>query len=355
MNTAKYDVHALVAQTVSWRYIIWSVPLLIAFSISAIVHAAMLTIHFKPPQSPEFHAQDTPLEIILVNASTKEAAQNAKLIAQFNLAGGGESTQKDVRSSSFMHASKQDMHGNAVKSAASSIDTVDLAEHQPHEQGLATGNDDNISIAKLMTLRSQQNQLLAQAKNTLQELEQMQQSKGLSETQRRDIAKRRQLLLSTLGEIELRVKRESSRPLRSYAAPATVRGAQAIYFNKLKQKIEDKGTYNFPQHNGVKLYGELLLVLAVNSQGQVVESRVMKSSGNPMLDRRAEAIARMAGPFEPFNDELRRSLNALNTEWGITMTFNFRRDNSLQAKSTPLSKNVGHLGAQNISDVVISQ
>lgn len=360
MSTAKY-VHTFVAQTVSWRHMVWSVPLLIAFSISAVLHAVMLAIHIKPPQPPEVDAQDTPLEIILVNASTEEAAQNAKAIAQFNLAGGGELEQENVRSSSFMHASKHDSHGNDTKPTASSNNAeVETTALQPQEQGSVIGADDNISIAQLIALRRRQNELLEQAKSSLQALEKMQQRKGLSEQERQDIAQRRQLLLSTLGEIERRVQRENSRPLRSYDAPATVRGVQAIYFSKLKQKIEDKGTYNFPQHNGVKLYGELILVLVVNHHGHVVGSRVMKSSGNPMLDRRAEAIARLAGPFEPFDAELMRSFfgagaQGFNVEWGITMTFNFAHDNTLYTKSTPLSERVDDLGTESVADTERSQ
>lgn len=330
MSTAKH-VQATIAQNISWRHMLWSVPFFIALSISSIIHAVMLAIHIKPPQPPEIDAPDIPLEIILVNASTEEAAKNAKAIAQFNLAGGGELEQKNVRSSSFMHAYKHDVHGNDVKPTASSQEQAPLTEAQPQEQGSPTGASEHISIAELMTLRSQQNQLLAQAKRSLQELETMQQRKGLSVEEQQELAQRRQLLLSTLGEIERRVQRENSRPFRRYTGVPTTKGAQAIYFSKLKQKIEDKGTYNFPQHNGIKLYGELTLLLVVNHKGQVVESRVAKSSGNLALDRRAEAIARLAGPFDPFDAELRR----FTLEWGITMTFNFSRDNTLQTEFKP--------------------
>lgn len=331
MSTAKH-VHALVTQTISWRHILWSVPLLIAFSISAMLHAVMLTIHIKPPQPPKIDAPDIPLEIILVNASTEEAAKNAKAIAQFNLAGGGELEQKNVRSSSFMQAAKQDVHGNDTKPVTSSNDEqAPLVDVQRQEQGTATGADENISIAQIMALRSKQNELLAQAQRNLKELETMQQRKGLSVEEQQELAQRRQLLLSTLGAIEQRVQRENSRPFRRYTGVPTTKGVQAIYFSKLKQKIEDKGTYNFPQQNGIKLYGELILELVVNHQGQVIESRVAKSSGNLALDRRAEAIARLAGPFEPFDAELRR----FTLEWGITMTFNFSHDNTLQAEFEP--------------------
>jgi TonB family protein len=70
----------------------------------------------------------------------------------------------------------------------------------------------------------------------------------------------------------------------------------AVYYDALRRKVEDKGTENFPENKGKKLYGELVMILTVNHDGRVLSTEVVQGSGNRMLDTRAEAIARAAGP-----------------------------------------------------------
>ena len=55
-----------------------------------------------------------------------------------------------------------------------------------------------------------------------------------------------------------------------------------------------------------KLYGELTMIVTVNHDGRVLDTEVVESSGNRTLDRRAQAIARAAGPFGRFTDAMRR-------------------------------------------------
>ncbi|MDP1171444.1 energy transducer TonB, partial [Klebsiella pneumoniae] len=54
--------------------------------------------------------------------------------------------------------------------------------------------------------------------------------------------------------------------------------------------IEERGTRDFPESRGRKLYGELTMNLHIDQRGRVIETEVVSSSGNPILDRRALAI-----------------------------------------------------------------
>ncbi|HEV8312219.1 MAG TPA: energy transducer TonB, partial [Burkholderiaceae bacterium] len=62
----------------------------IALLVSFGVHAALLTVRFVDPEGFERVFQDTPLEVILVNARSNERPTKAQAIAQASLAGGGE-------------------------------------------------------------------------------------------------------------------------------------------------------------------------------------------------------------------------------------------------------------------------
>ncbi len=64
--------------------------LLWALGISLVLHVALLTLRFAAPQTFNRIFQDTPLEVVLVNARSNERPQDAQALAQVSLAGGGQ-------------------------------------------------------------------------------------------------------------------------------------------------------------------------------------------------------------------------------------------------------------------------
>ncbi|MBW8723159.1 MAG: energy transducer TonB, partial [Polaromonas sp.] len=62
----------------------------IALGASIAFHVVLLTVRFVDPERFNRVFQDTPLEVILVNAKSNEKPDFAKAIAQASLAGGGE-------------------------------------------------------------------------------------------------------------------------------------------------------------------------------------------------------------------------------------------------------------------------
>jgi hypothetical protein len=91
--------------------------------------------------------------------------------------------------------------------------------------------------------------------------------------------KRRQLI-KLLAEIEKRINEENARPKKRYISPATREEVYAVYYDQLRRKVEDKGTENFPEYGGKKLYGELVMILTVNHDGRVLGTEIVQGSGN---------------------------------------------------------------------------
>ena len=56
------------------------------------------------------------------------------------------------------------------------------------------------------------------------------------------------------------------------------------------------------------------------------EGEVVRGSGNPTLDRRAEAIARASGPFGRFTPEIRKDMDQM----AMVAHFKFTRDQTLE-------------------------
>ena len=59
----------------------------LALGVSVALHAGVLSVRFIDPEGFNRVFQDTPLEVILVNAKSSEKPDKAQAIAQFSLAG----------------------------------------------------------------------------------------------------------------------------------------------------------------------------------------------------------------------------------------------------------------------------
>ena len=272
----------------------------LALGVSIAVHAALLTVRIVDPESFNRVFQDTPLEVILVNAKTSEKPDKAKAIAQASMAGGGE-TEK----------------GRA---------TTPLPPRALNEAGDSLEEE---SRRQLQSLQEQQNLMLAQVKNQLAALPPPDPKLPAAAEQQSAEEKRRRLV-KLLAEIERRINMENARPKKRYISPSTQEKAYAIYYDSLRRSIEDKGTENFPEVAGKKLYGELTMIVTVNFDGHILKTEIVESSGNRSLDRRAEVIARAAAPFGAFNSAMRREADQIL----VVSRFKFTRDETLETRLT---------------------
>jgi protein TonB len=139
--------------------------------------------------------------------------------------------------------------------------------------------------------------------------------------------KRRQLV-ELLAEIERRVNEENARPKKRYISPATREAAYAAYVDALRRKIEVRGTENFPESAGKKLYGELTMMVTVNHDGSILATDIVEGSGDRTLDRRAQAIVRSIGSFGKFTDAMRRQTDQIV----LPSRFKFTRDETLETQ-----------------------
>lgn len=273
----------------------------ITLGLSIAVHAALLTVRFVDPEAFNRVFQDTPLEVILVNAKTNEAPEKAQAIAQANMAGGGEAERG--RATSPLPPALINMAGE------------DTAQDQERQ---------------LRDMQEQQALILAQVKDMLSRLPPTDPQLANATPEQAQREQKRRQLIKLLAEIERRINTENARPKKRYVSPATREAAYAVYYDRLRRAIEDRGTENFPQQGGKKLYGELTMIVTINHDGRVLSTEVVQSSGNAALDRRAQGIARSAGPFGKFDAAMRRQADQI----AVVSRFKFTRDDTLETKLT---------------------
>ena len=122
-------------------------------------------------------------------------------------------------------------------------------------------------------------------------------------------------------------KKPRIRTLTSVAAKYSV---DAEYLYHWQEKIEMIGNINYPEEaRRKKLYGDLRLLVTLLPNGSVIKIELLKSSGSVVLDQAGIQIVRMASPFPPFSDELRKEVDRLE----IIRTWRFEKGDILSTSS----------------------
>lgn len=273
-----------------------------ALAVSVACHGILFTVRFVDPEGFNRVFKDTPLEVILVNAKSGEAPAEAQAIAQVTLAGGGEAVRG--RATSPLPPSREFKLGDAS----------DTARRREED------------------LQTEQQQLLAALRRELALLPLPDPQRGPGTPRERELEERHQQLVRQLAEIEKRINAENARPKKRYISPATREEVYAVYYDSLRRRIEERGTRDFPEAGGRKLYGELTMNVTIDAAGRVVDAEIVRPSSSRLLDQRAVAIVRAAAPFGPFTDAMRRQADQIV----VTSRFRFTRDESLE---TTLSSN----------------
>ena len=276
----------------------------LALGVSVLLHALLLAVRFVDPAQFDRIFQDTPLEVILVNSKANERPDKAKAIAQFSLAGGGD---LDKGRASSPLPPVPPLSPSALTDVADPADDVQR---------------------KIASMQAQQMQLLTQIKRQLAEMPPPMVARMAPDPAQAEREEKRRQLMNILAEIEKRISAENERPKKRYISPATREEVYALYYDRLRRKIESQGTTAFPALAGQKLYGELTMALTVNFNGQLVATEVMQSSGNLTLDRQAQSIALRSAPFGRFTPDMRRQADQIV----VVSRFTFTRDDTLQTQ-----------------------
>lgn len=273
-----------------WKTLHW------ALAVSVGAHAAMLLVRVADPEALRRAFTDTPLEVILVNARSNERPVQAQAIAQASLAGGGN------------------------------LDSGRATSPLPMAPTTEAGDASETTRRQLEQLHQEQQMLLAQVRRELATLPAPNLARDGSSAPEREQEERRRQLVRLLAEIEKRIEQENARPRKRFISPATREAVYAVYYDALRRRIEERGTRDFPQAQGRKLYGELTMNITVDATGRVVAAEVVQPSSSRVLDQRAVAIVLGAAPYGSFTPAMRREADQIV----VTSRFRFTHQDSLE-------------------------
>jgi protein TonB len=276
--------------------------LVLALVLAAAVHAALIfTVGFDieiPDPAPE-----TKLEIILVqNPQPSEKPDKPEALAQTSQQGSGNLDRPAVPKTRPAAPSVR-----PTRQASSAPPPQPQAENVPAPEKLQSRTpDEPAPIPKTRATRVETPPpALSMA--------------DLVASQRTEIAR-----LS--AELDRKTEAYSRRPRRKAISASTQEYKYANYLDAWTRKVERIGNLNYPEEAKRRgLYGNLVLHVAVKRDGSVERVRLLRSSGQRVLDDAAVRIVKLAAPFAPFPAEIRRETDILD----ITRTWRFHSGNQL--------------------------
>jgi len=136
-------------------------------------------------------------------------------------------------------------------------------------------------------------------------------------------------IASLQAQLDVHRQEYAKRPRRyTLSSASTKESSDALYLDNWRKKIEAIGNLNYPQEaTDEGIYGTLRLLVAIKPDGSVEDIRILRSSGERVLDEAAVRIVQLAAPFEPIPAAMRSSVDVLE----IIRTWQFHRGNTFSS------------------------
>lgn len=277
-------------------------PLARSVAFSLCLHAFVLFgIGIALPDPSRSHNLLQPLEVVLVNSKSISQPLKADTLAQHSLDGGGNTTDN--------------------KRASSPLPSLSDDKQFTPEQ----------STQRLQRMEQQVKKLITQAKsahNVAQEHTEKQLQDG-GNMNGRDLVQRS----LEIARLEAQISRDFSAyqkmPHRKFIGARTQEYRYAQYIEDWRIKVERIGNLNYPaQARQQKIFGQLQLTVSIRANGSVESVEVTKSSGQRILDAAAVRIVKLAAPYAPFPEDIRKDTDVLS----IVRTWTFTANDHLQSE-----------------------
>ena len=257
----------------------------VAFSV--LLHATLLSVHFRFPDALRWKSPNAPLEVILVNAKTREKPARTEALAQANLDGGGNVDQR--------------------RRAKTPLPVTDPRD---------AGRDLADAQRRVRELEAQQQRLLTQARRerssaSAEEPRQAPAEQASPQPSGRDLADLSLAAMRLQAQIDKQVDEYQKRPRKRFIGARATEYRFARYEEDWRMKIERVGTLNYPAEARGRLYGNLRMTVTIRLDGSVESVELDRSSGLKVLDQAAFRIVRMAAPFGAFPAEIRKDTDLL--------------------------------------------
>ncbi len=107
--------------------------------------------------------------------------------------------------------------------------------------------------------------------------------------------------------------------IKKLKSNSIVNSDEAIYLNLWQRKIESTGDNVISNEENV-LNGKVQILASIDLNGNLVNSKILISSGNAIIDNMAIKILEDAAPFSPFNETMSNEYSVLEIvrDWNFS-------------------------------------
>lgn len=250
--------------------------------LALVAHVAViLGVSFEAGKADSSPRQ---IEITLATRPSDQAPEDAQRLAQTNQTGSGDSAEvTEIMSAMSLPA----VAAEAQDAPSDSPDLLALTD----TKSITTSAE----ALRAATTHSQQ-----QAQNNLQ---------GISP----EVDRLNRELANLEAQLSQNTQMLSQEPrVRRLTASSAKQSADAAYLLDWRQRLESVGNKYYPEASvRYGLYGNVRLLVVIQSDGSLESVKVLSSSGFAVLDEAAIKVVRMAAPYSPFPPELRATTDKL--------------------------------------------
>ena len=307
--------------------------------LAIIAHGIIiLGITFKPEEmiQPRYET----MEIILVQQESKPV-KDAEILAQANLEGGGDRTEKLTPATPLPTPFTEQVPEitappvNQEKKPAESTPPAPevrevVTEPEPVEaiEQIAVENElsDDVQVAPTEKTTEEPQPSEPDTRDAVEQTEVAEKEPAPEEKETPPMPSATTLLTNSFkiaslsAEIRRKMEAKAERPRRKFISASTKEYKYAAYMEAWRAKVERVGNLNYPDEARRKnLTGSLILDVALNADGSVNQITIRHSSGSKILDDAAIRIVELSSPFAPFPDHIREETDILH----ITRTWQF--------------------------------
>lgn len=278
--------------------------------LAAIAHATIiLGVSFSPEDRRPPPANT--MEITLVQQSSPEAPEDARVLAQANLQGGGDAAEPVLPATPVPPPFPDPQPAITVPPTAAPAEPV---------------TQKSSPLIRTPPAPAETRRLLTTDKAGAFEAPALpeREEKVRVEPQRRPTAT--QLLTNSFkvaslsAEIKRKLEAKAQRPRLKFISASTREYKYAAYMEAWRAKVERVGNLNYPDEARRRaLSGSLILDVALNADGTVNDIVIRRTSGERVLDDAAVRIVNLAAPFSPLPGNIRIDTDILH----ITRTWQF--------------------------------
>ena len=289
-----------------------------ALFVSIVLHAVFLFgTYFKVPDAKQFKSNQSSLDVVLVNSKSLDRPRDPSVQAQSNLDGGGNTDEKRRAKSPLpslqdkvteleQTAAKMMEAARAPARDAAKVITSPHSDRRTNRQPTAALSDTAGDASKDQTVQTYTNPLQSPLVN--------------------QVLQRARQIASLEAQISKDYQAYQQRPKRKFLGARAEEYRFAGYVEDWRVIIEKIGNENYPEAaRRLKIYGSLLISVAIRADGTVENIEILRSSGNKILDAAAIHIVDLGAPYPRFPQELRGEADVLH----ITRTWSFTQSDQL--------------------------